>query len=112
MECLLTRLCSFRLARPLATFWIERSTTVGNWQLTALVVGLDKRLSLHSLRHGYVSLLLARGEQLVNVSRWLGHRKLSTTERVYVHQIESLDDLAAENMRERERLAGSVASTA
>jgi integrase len=72
----------------------------------------DKRLSLHSLRHGYGSLLLAGGEQLVNVSRWLGHRKLSTTERVYVHQIESLDDIAAERMRERERLASSVASTA
>ena len=41
------------------------------------------------------------GEPLVNVSRWLGHRKISTTERWYVHQIESADDLAAERMRER-----------
>ena len=71
----------------------------------------EKRLSLHSLRHGYGSLLIAGGEQVVNVSRWLGHRKISTTEKWYVHQIESLDDLAAERMRERERLASSMAST-
>jgi integrase len=63
----------------------------------------DKRLSLHSLRHGYGSLLLAHGEQLANVSAWLGHRKISTTERWYTHQIESLLDVAAERMRERER---------
>jgi integrase len=71
-----------------------------------------KRLSPHSLRHTFGSLLIADGEPLVNVSRWLGHRKISTTERWYVHQIESADDLAAERMRERVRLASSVASTA
>jgi integrase len=62
-----------------------------------------KRLSPHSLRHGYGSLLLAHGEQLSNVSAWLGHRKISTTEKWYAHQIESLLDVAAERMRERER---------
>jgi integrase len=63
----------------------------------------DRRLSPHSLRHGYGSLLLARGEQVSNVSAWLGHRKISTTERWYAHQIESMLDVAAERMRQRER---------
>jgi site-specific recombinase XerD len=48
-------------------------------------------------------LLLARGEQVSTVSAWLGHRKISTTELWYEHQIESLLDVAAERMRERER---------
>jgi integrase len=71
----------------------------------------DRRLSPHSLRHAYGSLLIADGVALVHVSRWLGHRKISTTEKWYVHQIESIDDLAAERMRERARLASTVAST-
>ena len=62
----------------------------------------DKKLTPHSLRHGFGSLLLGHGEDLANVSRWLGHRRVSTTEKWYVHQIESLDDLAAERMRQRE----------
>jgi integrase len=63
----------------------------------------DKRLSPHALRHSYGSLLLARGEQVSTVSAWLGHRKVTTTERWYAHQIETLLDEAAERMRERER---------
>jgi integrase len=67
-----------------------------------------KRLSPHSLRHTFGSLLIADDEPLVNLSRWLGHKKVNTTERWYVHQIESLDDLAAERMRERERSRNTV----
>jgi integrase len=63
----------------------------------------DKRLSPRALRHSYGSLLLARGEQVSTVSAWLGHRKISTTEKWYAHQIETLLDVAAERMRERER---------
>jgi integrase len=62
-----------------------------------------KRLSLHSLRHGYGSLLLANGVGLAEVSAWLGHRKISTTERWYAKKIDTVLDLAAERMRELER---------
>jgi site-specific recombinase XerD len=60
-------------------------------------------MSPHSLRHGYGSVLAARGEELATVSAWLGHRKISTTERWYAHLIETLLDVAAERMRERDR---------
>jgi integrase len=63
----------------------------------------DRRLSPHALRHSWGSRLLASGEQLSNVSAWLGHRRINTTERWYAHQIESHLDLAAERMRERAR---------
>jgi integrase len=63
-----------------------------------------KRLSLHSLRHGYGSVLLGSGAAgLAEVSAWLGHRKISTTEKWYAKRIETLLDLAAQRMRELER---------
>jgi integrase len=44
------------------------------------------RLSLHSLRHGYASLLIAQGLDVVFVSRQLGHAKVATTLNVYAHE--------------------------
>lgn len=35
----------------------------------------DGRLSLHSLRHGYASMLVAEGLDVVFVSRQLGHAR-------------------------------------
>ena len=45
----------------------------------------DGRLSLHSLRHGYSSLLIASGLDVVFVSRQLGHANPSVTPGVYAH---------------------------
>lgn len=43
------------------------------------------RLSLHSLRHGFASLLIANGLNVVFVSRQSGHAKPTTTLAVYAH---------------------------
>ncbi len=43
------------------------------------------RLSLHSLRHGYASMLIGSGVDVVFVSRQLGHAKPDVTLRVYAH---------------------------
>jgi integrase len=43
------------------------------------------RLSLHSLRHGYASLLIAQGLNVVFVSRQLGHANANITLGVYAH---------------------------
>ena len=59
----------------------------------------ERSLTLHALRHGFGSIQLARGRSLVWVSQRLGHTKLSTTERWYVHEIEALSDREAEAMR-------------
>jgi integrase len=45
----------------------------------------DGRLSLHSLRHGFASLLIAEGLDIVFVSRQLGHADASVTLSVYAH---------------------------
>jgi integrase len=47
--------------------------------------GEGKRLSLHSLRHGFASLLIANGLNVVYVSRQLGHANPSITLEVYAH---------------------------
>jgi integrase len=43
-------------------------------------------LSLHSLRHGFASLLIASGLDVVFVSRQLGHANPNVTLSVYAHE--------------------------
>jgi integrase len=50
-------------------------------------VRADGRLSLHSLRHGYASLLIGSGLDVVYVSRQLGHANPNVTLGVYAHVI-------------------------
>jgi len=57
------------------------------------------RRTLHRLRHTFASLLLQRGEALIDVSRALGHRDIGVTSKVYAHFIErkstAIQDLAS-----------------
>jgi integrase len=57
------------------------------------VVG--ERLTLHSLRHGYASLLISKGLNVVFVSRQLGHANPSITLQVYAHLFERADHATA-----------------
>jgi integrase len=49
------------------------------------------RLTLHSLRHGYASLLIAKGLNVVFVSRQLGHANPTVTLSTYAHLFERAD---------------------
>jgi len=40
---------------------------------------------LHDLRHVFASVALSRGVPVPDVSRWLGHRSIETTYRIYSH---------------------------
>ena len=53
--------------------------------------GASGRLSLHSLRHGFASLLIANGLNVVFVSRQLGHANPNITLEVYAHLFERAD---------------------
>lgn len=57
--------------------------------------GLPK-VSIHSLRHTYASLMIAEGTPLVVVSKRLGHAQVSTTANIYAHVIASADEKAAQ----------------
>src|SRR5215207_815187 len=56
------------------------------------VAGIDdhgKRLTPDSLRHGYGSMLIPAGRDVVRVSRRMGHASVAITLRVYSHEFES-----------------------
>jgi integrase len=55
-----------------------------------------KRLVLHSLRHTFASLLIAKGLNVVFVSRQLGHANATITLEVYAHLFEQADHAVAE----------------
>jgi integrase len=64
------------------------------------------RLSLHSLRHSFASLLIAKRLNPVFVPRQLGHSNPAITFRVYAHLFEQADSAAAA----REALEASYAA--
>lgn len=53
------------------------------------------RLTLHSFRHGYASLLISAGLNVVYVSRQLGHANPSITLTVYAHLYAQADHAAS-----------------
>jgi len=53
------------------------------------------RLTLHSLRHSFASLLIAKGLNVVFVSRQLGHSSAAITLEVYAHLYEWANHAAA-----------------
>jgi len=50
---------------------------------------------LHDLRHTQASLLIEAGEDIVTVSRRLGHARVSTTLDIYSHLMPGKDRAAA-----------------
>jgi integrase len=57
------------------------------------------KLTLHSLRHGFASLLIAKGLNVVFLSRRLGHANLNVTLEVYAHLFEHADHSTAPEQR-------------
>ena len=53
-----------------------------------------KRLTLHSLRHGFASLLISQGLNVVFVSRQLGHANPNITLGIYAHLYAHADHAA------------------
>lgn len=54
----------------------------------------------HDLRHCYASYLLANGVDLPSVSKWLGHKSVDITARVYAHSLPKTSDKARELLDE------------
>lgn len=51
--------------------------------------GIPPAFSPHSLRHAFVSALLARGVPITDVAKWLGHRNINVTYSIYGHLVPS-----------------------
>lgn len=49
-------------------------------------------ISIHGLRHTHASLLMYAGVSIASVSRRLGHSSITTTQKVYMHVINELEN--------------------
>ena len=56
------------------------------------------KVTIHSLRHTYASLMIADGAPLVVVSKQLGHAQTSTTANIYAHAIASAQAKAMQTL--------------
>lgn len=56
------------------------------------------KVTVHSLRHTYASLMIADGAPLVVVSKQLGHAQTSTTANIYAHAIASAQAKAMQTL--------------
>lgn len=51
----------------------------------AKAAGLPRKFTPHDLRHVFASVALSNGVPITDVSRWLGHRSVDTTFKIYSH---------------------------
>ncbi|MBW7572428.1 tyrosine-type recombinase/integrase [Caproiciproducens faecalis] len=56
------------------------------------------QITIHSLRHTNITLLIAAGVPLRTVSYRAGHAQTSTTENIYAHAIKTADEMAADTL--------------
>ncbi|MBT1350670.1 site-specific integrase, partial [Mycoplasma bovis] len=49
-------------------------------------------ISIHGLRHTHASILLYAGVSIASVAKRLGHSSMNTTEQIYLHIINELEN--------------------
>jgi integrase len=76
-------------------FSVPSRTFSGRFRKAADAAGL-KGFRAHDLRHVFASVALSAGVPVTDVSRWLGHRSIEMTYRIYSHYIPSSFDRAIE----------------
>ena len=86
-------------------FTKDDSTPMNPYSVTDWVNKFVKRNNLphftpHSLRHTHATLLIAEGVSIPTVSRRLGHSSIATTSKIYVHAIQSADEIASTAIEE------------
>jgi integrase len=57
------------------------------WKPALAAAGLMPDTTFHDLRHTFASTALAEGVPISEVSRWLGHRSITTTVDLYGHLV-------------------------
>ena len=67
-----------------ATEPVPIATIQGTFRRVVAQVGIQKRVSVHTLRHSYATHLLETGVNLRLIQKYLGHKSLQTTT-IYLH---------------------------
>lgn len=110
---LVEELLLYRTAYPPQSEWIFPNQHGGfqdgdNWSkriFLPLVQGIGlRRIGLHTLRHTYVSLLIAQGENIKYISRQVGHSTIQMTLDTYGHLLKETSQVAMARLDERLRL--------
>jgi integrase len=66
---------------------VTRNTYREHFVAAVKATGLPDGFVPHSLRHYFASLALSRGIPITDVSRWLGHKSIEVTYRIYGHLV-------------------------
>lgn len=72
--------------------------TISHWFTRWIFKTELPQITFHGLRHSNASLLIARGTNIVTVSKRLGHSRTSTTTDIYTHTIGKTDEEAANTL--------------
>jgi integrase len=71
--------------RRTATPYLRYADIQPVFAAAAAAAGIADGFTFHSLRHAYASAQLGRGVPIRDVSEWLGHQDIRTTDRIYRH---------------------------
>lgn len=75
----------------------SRSNVYNGWTRVLKACGLE-RIRMHDVRHTHATLLLSQGIPLTEISRRLGHARVSTTLDIYAECINGYDDSLADKL--------------
>ncbi|EKE31357.1 integrase [Salimicrobium jeotgali] len=64
------------------------------------IIGIDKNLTPHSLRHTHTSLLIEAGVGIKEIQQRLGHGDINTTMNIYAHITENMEEKASQKFSE------------
>jgi integrase len=91
---------------------VVRNSYNAHFKAAVTVAGLPDFMTSHYLRHRWASVMLGRGVDITHVSRWLGHRQIQTTYRIYGHMVPRVaQEARAEMQAAFEELPGTGGGT-
>ncbi len=84
---------------PFATRPISKSSVQTAFRKTLKTAGINKKATVHSLRHSWATHLLEAGINLRLIQAWLGHSSPATTS-IYTHLTEKAKSMAIKSIDE------------
>jgi len=85
------------LDEPIAGVPLSRSSVQNAFKKARLEAGINKRASVHTLRHSYATHLLETGVNLRLIQEYLGHNTPTTTS-VYTHLTDRAKSAASQSI--------------